>query len=58
MSVDKIGLILFTAAALLGCVTISFFLYHRFIKKDKIQISDFIISFDITKLIFCVVLLL
>lgn len=49
-SVDKIGLILFTAAALLGCVTISFFLYHRFIKKDKIQISDFIISFDITKL--------
>ena len=49
-SVNKIGLILFTAATLLGCVTISFYSYHRFIKKDKIQISDFIISFDITKL--------
>lgn len=49
-SVNKIGLILITVATLLGCVTISFYSYHRFIKKDKIQISDFIISFDITKL--------
>ena len=50
LSEYKIGLILFTGAVILGCVTISFYSYNRFIKKDKIQISDFIISFDITKL--------
>jgi hypothetical protein len=50
LSEYKIGLILFTGAIILGCVTILFYTYHRFIKKDKIQISDFIISFDITKL--------
>ena len=50
LSEYKIGLILFTGAVILGCVTILFYTYHRFIKKDKIQISDFIISFDITKL--------
>lgn len=50
LSEYKIGLILFTGAVILGCVTILFYTYHRFIKKDEIQISDFIISFDITKL--------